>query len=171
MKASRLVWFCANCGGIHDLILDDSGLCLDCAGLGHLVFLPSGAAALTRRTEKAAPVSAVVIRANTRNTRHGIIADQRAIELAAVECLPDGQLLPGRDKDLRRDIADAIREEFPGCPRDRADAIAYDAALRRRHAHSGATDPDYIRAIVQDSVRRIDTVRRPVPNGACSRRS
>ncbi|MDA2891923.1 DUF2293 domain-containing protein [Mycolicibacterium sp. BiH015] len=155
--ASWLVWFCANCGGIHDLILDDSGLCRDCAGLGHLVFLPSGAAALTRRTVKAAPTSAVVLRANTRNVRHGILADQRAIELAALQCLRDHQYLSEVGEQIRHDIADAIRTEFPGCPQSRADAIAYDAAVRRRNARSGATDPDYICEIVQDSVRRVDT--------------
>lgn len=155
--ASWLVWFCANCGGIHDLILDDSGLCRDCAGLGHLVFLPSGAAALTRRTVKAASTSAVVLRANTRNVRHGILADQRAIELAALQCLRDQQYLSGVGEEIRRDIADAIRAEFPGCPPPRADAIAYDAAVRRRNARSGARDPGYIHEIVQDSVRRVDT--------------
>lgn len=41
-------WSCASCGGSGDLMfLEDAGpLCLDCADLGHLVFLPSGDAAL-----------------------------------------------------------------------------------------------------------------------------
>ena len=44
-------WTCAECGDTGDLlIMDDKGpLCMTCADMGHLVFLPSGDAALTRR--------------------------------------------------------------------------------------------------------------------------
>ena len=40
-------WVCAECGGTGDLLrMDDAGpLCLSCADLDHLVFLPSGDAA------------------------------------------------------------------------------------------------------------------------------
>ena len=42
-------WTCAECKGTGDLlIMDDAGpLCLACADMDHLVFLPSGEAALT----------------------------------------------------------------------------------------------------------------------------
>jgi|SRR5215469_9372959 len=42
---------CAECGGGGDLLrMQDAGpLCLACSDLDHLVFLPSGDAALTRR--------------------------------------------------------------------------------------------------------------------------
>lgn len=40
----------------------DGPLCMDCADLGHLVFLARGDAALTRRAKKASGLSAVVVR-------------------------------------------------------------------------------------------------------------
>lgn len=56
-------WTCAGCGGTGDFLkMEDAGpLCLTCADLDYLVFLPSGDAALTRRA-KASPLSAVVVR-------------------------------------------------------------------------------------------------------------
>ncbi|PRC49272.1 DUF2293 domain-containing protein, partial [Mycobacterium sp. ITM-2017-0098] len=123
-----------------DLLLETKagGICLECAALGHLVFLPSGDAALTRRTVKASRTTAVVLQMNTRRMRHerqGILTEQRAIESAAGQCLDDDDRTPRRakvDEALRSDIADNIRTQFPGCPPTRADAIAYLAAVRRR---------------------------------------
>ena len=40
---------------------DAGPLCLDCADLGHLDYLPAGDAALTRRAKKASRQSAVVV--------------------------------------------------------------------------------------------------------------
>jgi hypothetical protein len=53
IAASR-PWPCASCGTQFErgdlLTMDDAGpLCLDCADLGHLEFLPRGNTALTRR--------------------------------------------------------------------------------------------------------------------------
>jgi hypothetical protein len=44
-------WACAECTGTGGLLqMDDVGpLCLTCADLDHLTFLPAGDAALTRR--------------------------------------------------------------------------------------------------------------------------
>ena len=52
-------WTCDSCGDTGDLLVktDAGALCLDCADLGHLVFLPSGDAALTRRAKKASRLS------------------------------------------------------------------------------------------------------------------
>jgi hypothetical protein len=57
-------WSCAECGGTGGLLrMDDAGpLCLACADLDHLVFLPAGDAALTRRSTKASSLSAPVLR-------------------------------------------------------------------------------------------------------------
>ena len=46
-------WSCAECSGTGEFLrMDDAGpLCLGCADLGHLVFLPAGDAALTRRAQ------------------------------------------------------------------------------------------------------------------------
>src|ERR1035441_5703838 len=54
-------WSCSVCGTDDGgwLIMDDSGpVCLTCADMEHLVFLPSGDAALTRRGEAASGLSA-----------------------------------------------------------------------------------------------------------------
>jgi hypothetical protein len=119
-------------------------LCLDCADLGHLEFLPSGDAALTRRATKASRLSAVVVRWSTRRNRYerqGILAEAAAIEQAAQECLSDADVRARRrtgeqsrraDQDVRfrSEFAAAICEQFPGCPVDRAEAIALHAAAR-----------------------------------------
>src|ERR1700675_2446161 len=90
-------WTCASCGGTGDLLkMEDPGaLCLDCADLGHLVFLPSGDAALTRRAKKASRLSAVVVRwsrSRKRYERQGILAEPEAIERAEIECLSDDEV-------------------------------------------------------------------------------
>jgi hypothetical protein len=48
-------WTCTESGGSGDLLLmEDAGpLCMTCAELDHLVFLPAGDAALTRRAKRA----------------------------------------------------------------------------------------------------------------------
>ena len=74
-------WSCADCGGTGDLlIMDDKGpLCLTCADLDYLVFLPAGDAALTRRSKKASGLSAVVVRwsrTRKRYERQGILVEE-----------------------------------------------------------------------------------------------
>ena len=171
-------WTCASCSGAGDFLLKDKAgaLCLDCADLGHLEFLPSGDAALTRRATKASRLSAVVVRWSTRRNRYerqGILAEPAAIEQAAQECLSDADLRARRrtreqsrraDQDMRfgGEFAAAIREQFPGCPVDRAEAIALHAAARGsgrvgRSAAGRALDRDAVRLAVVASVRHVDT--------------
>lgn len=53
-------------------------LCLSCADLDHLVFLPAGDAALTRRARKHSTLSAVVLRwsrARKRYERQGLLVE------------------------------------------------------------------------------------------------
>ena len=171
-------WTCASCGDTGDFLrMDKTGaLCLDCADLGHLEFLPSGDAALTRRATKAGRLSAVVVRWSRRRNRYerqGILAEAAAIEQAARECLSDADLRARRrereqgrraDQDVRfrGEFAAAIREQFPGCPVDRAEAIALHAAARGsgrvgRSAAGRALDADAVRLAVVASVRRVDT--------------
>lgn len=47
-------WTCASCGDTGDFLTKGRAgtLCMDCADLGHLEFLPAGYAALTRRAKK-----------------------------------------------------------------------------------------------------------------------
>lgn len=171
-------WTCASCGETSDFLhMDKAGaLCLDCADLGHLEFLPSGDTALTRRATKASRLSAVVVRWSTRRKRYerqGILAEAAAIEQAAQECLSDADMRARRrdreqsrraDQDVRfrSEFATAIREQLPGCPVDRAEAIALHAAARGsgrvgRSAAGRALDPDAVRLAVVASVRHIDT--------------
>lgn len=171
-------WICACCGDTGDFLrMDKAGtLCLDCADLGHLEYLPSGDAALTRRATKASRLSAVVVRWSRRRHRYerqGILAEAAAIEQAAQECLSDADVRARRrerdqsrradqDDHFQRDFADAIREQFPGCPVDRAEAIALHTAARGsgrvgRSAAGRALDRDAVRLAVAASVRHVDT--------------
>ena len=171
-------WTCASCGDTGDFLrMDKAGaLCPDCADLGHLEFLPSGDAALTRRATKASRLSAVVVRWSRRRNRYerqGILAEAAAIEQAARECLSDADLRARRrereqsrraDQDVhfRGEFAAAIREQFPGCPVDRAEAIALHAAARGsgrvgRSAAGRALDRDAVCLAVVASVRHVDT--------------
>src|SRR5215471_9899848 len=87
-------WACAECAGTGDLLrMDDAGpLCMACADLDHLVFLPSGDAALTRRAAKASGLSAVVVRwsrTRKRYERQGVLVETGALALAEEQCLSD----------------------------------------------------------------------------------
>ncbi|HET6732588.1 DUF2293 domain-containing protein [Mycobacterium sp.] len=169
---------CASCGDTGDFLLKAKvgGICLDCADLSYLEFLPSGDAALTRRATKASRLFAVVVRWNMQRNRYerqGILAQAAAIEQAARECLSDADLRTRRREReqsrradegvrFRGEFADAIREQFPGCPVDRADAIALHAAARSsgrvgRSAAGRSLDPDAVRLAVVASVRHVDT--------------
>ena len=176
--SAHSAWTCASCGAAGDLLLKDEAgaLCLDCADLGHLEFLPSGDAALTRRAKKASRLSAVVVRWSVRRKRYerqGILAESAAIEQAAQQCLSDADVRARRrerdqirraDQDVgfRDEFAAAIREQFPGCPTLRADAIALHAAARGsgrvgRSAAGRALEPEAVRLAVAASVRHVDT--------------
>ncbi|MFV9634401.1 DUF2293 domain-containing protein [Mycobacterium neumannii] len=174
-------WDCSSCGDAHDpgdlLVQGTAGtLCLDCADLGHLEFLPSGDAALTRRAKKASRLSAVVVRWARRRHRYerqGVLVESAAIEQAARECLSDADLRARRrdrdrirraDEDVRfqGEFAAAIREQFPGCPPDRAEAIAMHTAARGsgrvgRSAAARSLAPEAVRLAVAASIRHIDT--------------
>lgn len=126
---------CAGCGaelpnGSHLALEDDAPLCLVCAGLDHLEFLPSGDAALTRRATKLATHRAVVVKwsaARKRYERQGILVDPDAIGLAIAQCEADSKKRE-RQRDVaasRRDdedrryfeaFAQAVRARFPRAP-------------------------------------------------------
>jgi hypothetical protein len=67
-------------------------LCLSCADIDHLVFLPTGDATLTRRSRKYSRLCAVVLkwsRARNRYERQGLLVEESALEKAEQECLSD----------------------------------------------------------------------------------
>jgi hypothetical protein len=170
---------CASCSATDTdlLTMDDAGpLCLACADLDHLVFLPAGDAALTRRTKKASRLSAVVVRfsrARKRYERQGLLVENDALEQAERQCLSDEDARARRrerDRERRADadvhfqnqLAAEIRRLFPGCPAERADAIARHAATRGsgrvgRSAAARALDPDAVTLAVIASVRHENT--------------
>jgi hypothetical protein len=77
-------WKCHRCGGSGDLLfMEEPGpSCLACAGLGALVFLPAGDAALSRRAKAKGDVHAVVVRfsrARKRYERQGLLVQPEAL--------------------------------------------------------------------------------------------
>jgi hypothetical protein len=171
-------WNCAGCGDSSDLLrMEDVGpLCLTCADLDHLVFLPSGDAALTRRATKASSLSAVVVRwsrSRKRYERQGVLVEEPALALAEQQCMSDADArLRRRERDkVRRASVDAafqarlakeIRRLFPRCPDGRAVAIAEHAGERGsgrvgRSAAGRALDENAIALAVVASVRHQDT--------------
>ena len=171
-------WTCAECSGAGDLLIMDSPgpLCLACADMDHLVYLPSGDAALTRRAKKASGLSAVVVRfsrSRKRYERQGILVEEAALDRAERECLADDEARARRrereevrraDQDLAFEAAMAaeIRRLFPGCPAPRAEAIAHHAGGRGsgrvgRSAAGRALDPRTVTLAVAASVRHEDT--------------
>lgn len=171
-------WTCAGCGGTGDLLLmeDDAPLCLGCADLDHLTFLPAGDAALTRRARKASRLSAVVVRfsrSRQRYERQGLLVDEHALAEAEASCLSDGDARARRRArdEQRRDEADGqlverLAEEigrlFPGCPQERAAVIAAHTAVRGsgrigRTAAGRRLDEQAVELAVVASVRHRDT--------------
>lgn len=169
---------CAGCGGSGPyLIMDDPGpLCLACADLDHLVFLPAGDAALSRRARSGSGLSAVVVRfsrSRKRYERQGILVEEEALARAEEQCLADAdarQRRRVRDAERRADqdlefqsrLAREITRLYPGCPPPRAEAIVAHAAARGsgrvgRSAAARALDPEAIRLAVVASVRHEDT--------------
>lgn len=142
---------CSECGcelfkGRLLRLEDEQPLCLDCADLGHLEFLPSGNTALTRRASKHSRLRAVVVqwsRSRKRYERQGILAAPDAIELAESECLADEERRAQQrvraaarrereDEAYEARVAEKLKELYPDCPPKSAECIA--AWTCRRHS-------------------------------------
>ena len=169
---------CVVCGARDGLLtMEERGpLCLTCADLDRLVFLPSGDAALTRRAKAGSGLWAVVVRWNRRRKRYerqGLLVEEAALERAEQTCLADADARARRrdrarersvveDAELVERMTTRIGELFPGCPPDRARAIAGHTAVRGsgrvgRSAAGRALDDDALAAAVVASVRHEDT--------------
>lgn len=119
-------------------------LCLACADLDHLVFLPTGDAALTRRSRKHSVLSAVVLKfskARGRYERQGLLVEERALDQAEAECLADAEARESRahrqrerlaelDRNYVEEFAKRVRKLFPGCPAEREVQIAEHACRK-----------------------------------------
>lgn len=117
---------------------DNAVVCVKCAGIDSLVFLPSGDPALTRRASKISSQSHVVwkfSRARKRNERQGIVIEPSALEKAQSECESDkiqrarlkakNQIVrEKKDLEYREAFAQKIRELYPRCPPGQEKVIA-----------------------------------------------
>lgn len=173
---------CAECDldlGHHAWIFlrkDKGAICLTCADLDHLVFLPSGDAAVTRRARKHSRLSAVVLkwsRARKRYERQGLLVEDEAVEKAEQECAADAserELRRARsalrraelDKVYIRQFATRIREVYPHCPVGREVIIAEHACRKYsgrvgRSSVAKALDEEAVRLAVTAHVRHAET--------------
>ena len=122
----------------------DRPLCLGCADLAHLVFLPRGDTALTRRATRYSRLTAVVVRfsrTRKRYERQGVLVEEEALARAEQECLADAdarERARERAADRRERIDEQFRaafptevgRRFPQCPSGARHAIAEHACLK-----------------------------------------
>ncbi len=173
---------CDECGehlGHHawiTLVEDKGALCLSCADLDHLVFLPSGDAALTRRSDKYSTLSAVVLkwsRARKHYERQGLLVEEAALQRAEQECLDDADVRARRsereaerraeiDQEYVQHFAARVRELFPNCPDGRERVIAEHACQKYsgrvgRSAQAKNLDNEAILLAVIAHIRHAET--------------
>jgi hypothetical protein len=167
-KLGRGAWIC--------LAGERGALCLSCADLDHLVFLPRGDTALTRRAKKHSMLSAVVLkwsRARKQYERQGILVEQEGLVRAEVECLADADARARRaerEAERRGELdpayvaafAQRVRELFPSSPAGREQAIAEHACQKYsgrvgRSAAAKVLDEEAVRLAVIAHVRHVET--------------
>jgi len=153
-----------------------NALCLNCADLDHLVFLPSGDAALTRRSRKYSGLSAVVLkwsRARKRYERQGLLVENEALEHAEKECAADEgarKLARARaaarraelDLEYIHSFAGRVCEIYPFCPTGRESLIAEHACRKYsgrvgRSAAAKTLDEEAVRLAVTAHARHAET--------------
>jgi hypothetical protein len=155
---------------------EKGALCMTCADLDHLIYLPTGDAALTRRAKKHSTLSAVVLRwslARKRFERQGLLVEEQALEKAEEECLADSEVRERRrnreairreesDRQYVEQFAQRVRELFPGCPAGRESAIAEHACQKYsgrvgRSASAKSLDEAAVRSAVIAHIRHQET--------------
>lgn len=171
---------CGECGealGRHAWITLDrerGALCLACADLDHLVFLPAGDAALTRRAKKHSTLAVVVLEwSRARYARQGLLVEEAALAQAEQECLADAEARErrrAREAERRADedqeyvarFAAAVRAQYPACPPGREQIIAEHACRKYsgrvgRSASAKRLDAEAVRLAVNAHVRHAET--------------
>jgi hypothetical protein len=155
---------------------EKGALCLSCADLDHLVFLPTGDAALTRRARKHSTLSAVVLKwskARKRYERQGLLVEESALRQAETECLADEDARAQRrirEVERRTELdlayvglfAEVIEHLYPKCPPKAAKSIAEHACTKYsgrvgRSAAAKALDEHAVRLAVVAHVRHVET--------------
>lgn len=172
---------CAECGeafanGAFIRVEEGRTLCLGCADLDHLVYLPRGDTALTRRASKYSPLRALVLlwsRSRKRYERQGILVAGDAIERAQAENAGDSDQRAHERKRAAerraiedaayvREVAQAIAQQFPGCPPAEAQQIA-DWTCRKHSGRVGRSAaakelaPEALRLAVVAHIRHTHT--------------
>ena len=184
---------CAECGeelGKGRFLRMEAGrpLCLGCADLDRLVFLPRGDAALTRRASKYSKLKAVVVRfsrSRKRYERQGVLVEEAALARAEHECLSDAEAREAareRVEERRQALearyveqfAQRIAELFPGCPSDERAAVAAHACLKYsgrvgRSAAAKAFEAEAVELAVRAHVRHAHTRYEELLSGGISR--
>ena len=146
--------------------------CMGCADLDHLVFLPAGDAALTRRAKKYSSLWAVVVRfsrARKRYERQGLLVEEYSLQRAEAECLEDAEARAIRrrrdaerrvrlDEDYVAAFAWQLRTRYPRCPDGEERIIASRACQKYsgrigRAAAAKAFDPEAIDLAVIAHIR------------------
>lgn len=169
---------CAECGrelwkGEFLRMEDGRPLCMACADLDHLAYLPSGNAALTRRANQHSRLRAVVVRfsrARNRYERQGVLVQRDALERAERECLDEaelrrlaadraGELRRAGDQEYHAAFADRLAALYPRCPSEDREAIAghgLSVAVDRTWGPEGMQPPgdDDVERAVRAHVRR-----------------
>jgi hypothetical protein len=173
---------CDECGeelGSHAWITlqDQKGaVCLSCADLDHLVYLPAGDTALTQRSRKYSRLSAVVLkwsRARKRYERQGLLVEERALERAELDCNADqaereiarahaADRCAELDARYVESFAQRICQLFPCCPPGREVEISEHACRKYsgrvgRSATAKALDADAVRLAVIAHIRHAET--------------
>jgi len=155
---------------------EKGALCLSCADLDHLVYLPSGNTALTRRAHQNSTLSAIVLKwshTRKRYERQGILIEEPALEKAEKDCLADDEVRSRiREREAKRreeydrayieQFAKRIRELFRLCPPGREIIIAEHACLKYsgrigRTATAKDLEANAIRLAVIAHIRHIET--------------
>jgi hypothetical protein len=158
---------CTACGkviGKGDILFLDGeqALCLSCADLDHLEYLPRGDAALTRRAKKYSSLSAVVVgfsRSRGRYERQGILVEVSGLERAeedstacravqAGRCAPQGigpRPCGGDDPSHSRVVPELPPERSPsyrGTYRsEREEAVEWDAPRQAERLNRRPSPP------------------------------
>lgn len=172
---------CSECGvelepGSFLVMEAGQPLCLPCARLGDLEYLPAGDTALTRRSTRHGEHTAVVVRfsrSRGRYERQGILVEKSALEKAEQECLEDAleraqaraasaSRRKEQDRELIARMTAEIRKLFPRCPPREAAAVAAHTAMRNsgrvgRTAAGRNPDEGALTAAVMAGVRHKHT--------------
>ncbi|MGV8039084.1 MAG: DUF2293 domain-containing protein [Thermoanaerobaculaceae bacterium] len=186
---------CDECGedlGHHPWITlagERGALCLACADLDHLVFLPAGDTALTRRARKHSTLAAVVLkwsRARKRYERQGLLVEENALARAEQECLEDAEARARQreraavhrdelDHQYVQRFAARVRELYPSCP-PQTDRLVAEHACRKysgrvgRSASAKALAEDAVHLAVAAHVRHVHTGYDELLGGGLERR-